>query len=312
MKHFRTLDDLPEWTEASKAARVLKADPFSEVHLGMGKTLCLLFFNPSLRTRLSTQKAAQHLGLQTMVMNFGSEGWKLETEEGVVMDQGAAEHIREAAEVVGQYADIIGIRAFAGLENREEDRREAILNGFVRYSGRPVINLESPMAHPLQALADGLTLDEWDTRRTLRVVCSWAPHPKALPHAVVHSFIRLMQRYPADFILTHPEGYDLDPAVLGGLKVEYRQQRALEGADIVYAKNWSAWEPYGKLLPVEDNWTLNPEKIGNARFMHCLPVRRNVVVSDEVLDGGQSLVMKQALNRTFAAQYVLREILRNL
>lgn len=312
MKHFRTLADLPLLEEALQEALALKADPWRDEALGRHRTLCLLFFNPSLRTRLSTQKAAQHLGLHTVVMNFGSEGWKLETAEGTVMDQGKAEHIREAAEVVAQYADIIGIRAFAGLEDREADQREEVMNGFVQYSGRPVVNLESPMSHPLQALADGLTLREVFGEWKPRIVLSWAPHPKALPQAVSQSFIRLMRKMGADFTITHPPGYELDPELTAGIPINPDQAAALEGAEVVYAKNWSAWNPYGAVLPVQDSWTLTAEKMGEAYFMHCLPVRRNVVVTDEVLDGDRSLVMRQALNRTYSVQYVLKEILKSL
>ncbi len=312
MRHFRSLSDLPDLDQAITAAREIKLNPLAEDGLGRGKTLCLLFFNPSLRTRLSTQKAAQQLGLHTVVMNFGAEGWKLETADGTVMDQGTAEHIREAAGVVGQYADIIALRAFASLNNREEDLRQEIMDGFVRHSGRPVVNLESPMAHPLQALADGITLSESFPHRKPRVVLSWAPHPRALPHAVAHSFIELMKRYPADFTITHPEGYELDSGIAGDVPVNYNQLEALDNADVVYAKNWSSWNLYGEVIPVSESWTLTEEKLGNARFMHCLPVRRNVVVSDSILDSSRSLVMEQALNRTFSAQYVLREILGGL
>lgn len=312
MRHFRSLSDLPDLDQAIAAAREIKLNPLAEDGLGRGKTLCLLFFNPSLRTRLSTQKAAQQLGLHTVVMNFGAEGWKLETADGTVMDQGTAEHIREAAGVVGQYADIIALRAFASLNNREEDLRQEIMDGFVRHSGRPVVNLESPMAHPLQALADGITLSENFPHRRPRVVLSWAPHPRALPHAVAHSFIELMKRYPADFTITHPEGYELDSGIAGDIPVNYNQLEALDNADVVYAKNWSSWNLYGEVIPVSESWTLTEEKLGNARFMHCLPVRRNVVVSDSILDSSRSLVMEQALNRTFSAQYVLREILGGL
>ncbi len=312
MRHFRSLSDLPDLAQAISAAREIKLDPQADYGLGRGKTLCLLFFNPSLRTRLSTQKAAQQLGLHTIVMNFGAEGWKLETADGTVMDQGTAEHIREAAAVVGQYADIIALRAFAGLIDREEDRRQDIMEGFVRYSGRPVVNLESPMAHPLQALADGITLHENFTDRRPRVVLSWAPHPRSLPHAVSHSFIELMKQYPADFTITHPEGYELDSGIVGNIRVTNHQSEALEQADVVYTKNWSSWNLYGEVIPVSESWTVTEEKLGNAKFMHCLPVRRNVVVSDAILESDRSLVMEQALNRTYSAQYVLREILKSL
>jgi N-succinyl-L-ornithine transcarbamylase len=312
MKHFLNTDDidsLPNWLEKG---RELAHHPQSHNHLGEGKTLCLLFFNNSLRTRLSTQKAARLLGLEVIVMNFGAEGWNLELANGTVMDGTSAEHIREAAAVVGQYADLIGVRAFAGLSDRESDRAEAVIRGFAAYSGVPVLNMESATGHPLQALADALTLAGEPARDTPKVVLTWAPHPKALPQAVPNSFVRIMRRMPVDLVIAHPEGYELDEALVGGYRPEYDQQRALEGADFVYVKNWSSVREYGKVLLQDPSWMMTAAKLGQARFMHCLPVRRNVVVEDAVLDGPRSLVLKQAANRTVSAQLALMHLLGEL
>ncbi len=308
MKHYlsiKDIDSLPEWVAE---ARKLKENPTAHKPLGKGKTVCLLFFNNSLRTRLSTQKAAMNLGMEVMVMNFGSEGWQLEFEDGVVMDQGKAEHIKEAAKVVSQYCDIIAIRAFASLTDKEKDEAEIVLNGFAKYATVAVINMESSVAHPLQALADAITLDEQNTKARPKVVLSWAPHPKALPHAVANSFIEMMKLQEADFVITHPEGYELNPEITKGCQIEYDQQKACENADFIYVKNWSSYSDYGKVLSKNRDWMMTSEKLGNAKFMHCLPVRRNMIVEDAVLDGAQSLVIEQANNRTYAAQVVLKKI----
>lgn len=309
MTHFLNTDDidsLPEWLEKG---RELRLHPLTGKRLGEGKTLCLLFFNNSLRTRLSTQKAARLLGLEVIVMNFGAEGWNLELTDGTVMAGNNAEHIREAAAVVGQYADLIGVRAFAGLTDRESDRAEAVIRGFAAYSGVPVLNMESAMGHPLQALADALTISAETEKEIPKVVLSWAPHPKALPQAVPNSFVRIMRRMPVDLVITHPQGYELDEATVGAYQPEYDQQQALEGADFVYVKNWSSVREYGKVLLQDPAWMMTAAKLGEARFMHCLPVRRNVVVEDVVLDGPNSLVLKQAANRTVAAQLALMHLL---
>ncbi|MEX0289263.1 MAG: acetylornithine carbamoyltransferase [Flavobacteriaceae bacterium] len=309
MKHYLSVNDidsLPDWISE---ARALKNDPLKYRDIGKGKTLVLLFFNNSLRTRLSSQKAAQNLGMDVMVMNFGSEGWNLEYQDGTIMDQGSAEHIREAARVVSQYADIIGIRAFAKLNDREKDEAELVLNGFRQFALIPIVNLESSLSHPLQALADAITIAEHSSKAKPKVVLSWAPHPKALPHAVPNSFVKMMAFQQAEFIITHPEGYELNPEYTGNVKIEYDQERALQDADFVYVKNWSSYTNYGKVLVHDKDWMLTPEKMGNAKFMHCLPVRRNVVVSDAVLDGPDSLVIEQSNNRTFAAQLVLKKLL---
>ncbi len=305
---IKDIDALPNWVSE---ARKLKEDPRSNKSLGAGKTICLLFFNNSLRTRLSTQKAAMNLGLEVMVMNFGSEGWQLEFEVGAVMNQGKSEHIKEAAKVVSNFCDIVAIRAFASLTDKEKDEAEIVLNGFKNYASIPVVNMESSVGHPLQALADAITLDEQNTKERPKVVLSWAPHPKALPHAVANSFVEIMQLQDVEFVITHPKGYELNPEITKGIKVEYDQQKACENANFVYVKNWSSYSEYGKVLSEDSNWMMTQEKLGDAKFMHCLPVRRNVVVEDAILDGEQSLVIEQANNRTYAAQMVLKKILEN-
>ena len=312
MKHYFDVNDIenvPEWL--AKGAELQK-NPRALGTLGAGKTLCLLFFNNSLRTRLSTQKAASLLGMEVMVMNFGTEGWNLEFADGTRMDGGNAEHIKEAAAVVGQYADIIGVRAFASLKDREADYAEQVLNGFMKHSGVPVLNMESAAGHPLQALADAITIEQYRKKDKPKVVLSWAPHPRALPQAVANSFAQMMQRLPVDFVITHPEGYELAPHLVKGVPVEYTQQKALQDADFVYVKNWSSYTDYGSILNQDSNWMLTADKLGTAKFMHCLPVRRNVIVEDAVLDGPQSLVISQAANRTVAAQLALAELVKSI
>jgi N-succinyl-L-ornithine transcarbamylase len=308
---IRNIDSLSKWVaEAIK----IKKKPLKHKKMGKHKTLGMLFFNPSLRTRLSTQKAALNLGMNVMVMNFANEGWTLEFEDGAIMNQGASEHIKEAAEVISQYCDIIAIRAFAGLVDRDKDNSETVLRGFLKYATVPIVNMESATGHPLQALADAITMEEYKTAHKPKVVLSWAPHPKALPQAVVNSFIEMMQLQEADFVITHPKGYELNPDIVKDSKVEYDQDKAFENADFIYAKNWSNYNEYGKITNSDSNWTINAEKMeltNNAKFMHCLPVRRNVIVSDEVLNSENSIVIEQANNRTYAAQLVLQKILEN-
>ena len=309
MKHYlniNAIDHMPTWIQE---ARHLKNDPAAFAHLGKHKTLGLLFFNSSLRTRMSTQKAAYNLGLDVMVLNVGQDGWALEFEDGVIMDGASAEHIQEAARVVGQYCDLIGIRAFAGLEDKSLDEQDRVINAFVAHAGRPVINLESSLAHPLQALADAITIEENRIHEHPKVVLSWAPHPRALPHAVPHSFVRTVQKMAFDLVITQPEGYELDPRVTANTTIEYDQDKALEGADFVYVKNWSSYGDYGKVLFNDPSWMMTSEKLGTAQFMHCLPARRNVVVAEDVLQGEQSLVIQQANNRTYAVQLVLKKLL---
>ena len=312
MKHFLSINDidsLPNWVNE---ARSLKKNPHNHKALGAEKTIGLLFFNNSLRTRLSTQKAAMNLGMEVMVMNFGNEGWALEYADGTIMDQGASEHIKEAAQVVSQYCDIIGIRAFASLNDKAKDEAEVVLNGFKKYATVPIVNMESSVGHPLQAFTDAITLAENTSKVNPKVVLSWAPHPKALPHAVANSFVQMMQLQEADFVITHPKGYELDPNITKGVRVEYNQRKACENADFIYVKNWSSYSNYGMVLNQDPQWMITKAKLGNAKFMHCLPVRRNVIVEDEVLDSDQSLVIEQANNRTFAAQLVLKKMLENL
>lgn len=311
MKHYlsiKDIDSLPAWV---KEARSLKENPNGNKNIGEGKTLCLLFFNNSLRTRLSTQKAALNLGMEVMVMNFGSEGWALEYEDGTIMNQGTSEHIKEAAQVVSQFCDIVAIRAFASLTDKEKDEAEVVLNGFKKYASVPVVNMESSIGHPLQALTDAITIDEQKVTKRPKVVLSWAPHPKALPHAVANSFVEMMQLQDADFVITHPKGYELNSDIAKGITIEHDQKKACENADFIYVKNWSSYSDYGKVLSQDPNWMMTTEKLGAAKFMHCLPVRRNVVVEDAVLDSEQSLVIEQANNRTYAAQIVLKKILLN-
>ena len=312
MKHYLSIHDIDSLPAIVNEATALKKNPFEFEHLGENKTLCLLFFNNSLRTRLSTQKAALHLGMDVMVMNFGSEGWALEYGDGTVMDQGNSEHIKEAAQVVSQYCDILAIRAFAKLEDKARDEAEEVLHGFIEHATIPVVNMESSTAHPLQALADAITLAEFTTKPKPKVVLSWAPHPKALPHAVPNSFVEMMKLQDAEFIITHPKGYELNPKITEDCVIEYDQGKAMENADFVYVKNWSSYSDYGKVLSPETSWMMTLEKLGKAKFMHCLPVRRNVVVEDAVLDSSQSLVIEQANNRTFAAQIVLKKILESI
>jgi N-succinyl-L-ornithine transcarbamylase len=265
---------------------------------------------------LSTQKAALNLGMNVMVMNFTNEGWTLEFEDGAVMNSGASEHIKEAAEVVSQYCDIIAIRAFAGLVDKEKDYQETVISGFLKYATVPIVNMESAVRHPMQSLADAITMEEHKTKHKPKVVLSWAPHPKALPQAVANSFVEMMQmQKDMDFVITHPEGYELSPEITKDCKIEYDQNKAFENADFVYVKNWSNFNDYGKVTNSDPNWTVTAEKMAltnNGKFMHCLPVRRNVIVSDEVLDGENSIVIEQANNRTYSAQLVLQKILKKI
>ncbi|RXG20719.1 N-acetylornithine carbamoyltransferase [Leeuwenhoekiella aequorea] len=315
MKKYTGLDDITDLQELIAQARELKNNPYAYEQLGKRKRLVMLFFNSSLRTRLSTEKAASNLGMDVTVMNFNSDAWKLEFEDGTVMDADTSEHIKEAAQVISQYADIIAVRAFPTLTDKAKDESEYVISSFVKYASVPIVNMESATAHPLQALADAITITELAKKKKPKVVLSWAPHPKALPHAVANSFIGMMQKMDVDFTITHPKGYELDKAVVKDSVVEYDQDAALKDADFVYVKNWSNYENYGKVLATTDShtsWTITDEKLGEARFMHCLPVRRNVIVTDSVLDGKNSVVIEQANNRTYSAQVILKSILENL
>ncbi|WP_414673386.1 MULTISPECIES: acetylornithine carbamoyltransferase [unclassified Maribacter] len=309
--NYLSINDIDVLSNWVKEAITLKKQPKKFKELGKDKTIGLLFFNNSLRTRLSTQKAAMNLGMEVIVMNFGSEGWALEYADGTIMDQGTSEHIKEAAQVISQYCDIIAIRAFAGLVDKELDEAEEVLNGFKTYASVPIVNMESSVGHPLQALTDAITLEEHNFKNNPKVVLSWAPHPRALPHAVANSFVQMMQKQHADFVITHPEGYELDPNITKDCTIEHNQEKALENADFVYVKNWSSYTDYGQIKSQDPNWQMTLKKLGKAKFMHCLPVRRNVVVADEVLDSDQSLVIEQANNRTYAAQLVLKKILES-
>ena len=314
MKNYLTLEDIPNLQQAVDQVITLKKEPYSNEYLGRQKTLGMLFFNPSLRTRLSTQKAAQHLGLKTMVMNFSNEAWALEFEDGTKMSGLRSEHIKEAAAVVSQYCDMVAIRAFASLSDKHKDVEEQVLHNFSRYASIPVINMESATAHPLQALADAVTINEQGLTKRPKIVLTWAPHPKALPHAVGNSFSRMVQQLDADFVIAQPAGYELNTEITKNTPIIYDQEEAIKDADFVYAKNWCSYSNYGKILKTDAQWMLTAKKMkltNNAKFMHCLPIRRNVVVTDDVLDNPNSLVIEQANNRTYAAQLVLKQLLEN-
>jgi N-succinyl-L-ornithine transcarbamylase len=317
MRNFTNVNDIGLLDQALAKARYVKENPFADQALGKNKTLLMVFFNSSLRTRLSTQKAGLNLGMNVIVLDINQGAWKLETERGVIMDGDKSEHILEAIPVMGSYCDIIGVRSFARFESKPYDYDEVILNQFIEYSGRPVFSMEAATRHPLQSFADLITIEEYKKSRRPKVVMTWAPHPKALPQAVPNSFAEWMNAYDCDFVITHPEGYELDPKFVGPAKVEYDQDKALEGADFVYAKNWAAYtDPnYGKVINTDRNWTVTTEKMAltnDAFFMHCLPVRRNMIVSDDVIESPRSLVIPEAANRVVSAQTVLKEILLSL
>ncbi len=312
MIKYTEIKDIEDLSALIAEARELKKNPFGFQELGKNKTLVMLFFNSSLRTRLSTEKAARNLGMNVTVMNFNADAWKLEFEDGRIMDADTSEHIKEAAQVISQYADLIAVRAFPTLTDKEKDESEYVIKSFVKYATVPIINMESATAHPLQALTDAITVIENKAIKKPKVVLSWAPHPKALPQAVANSFVEMMQNMDVDLTITHPKGYDLNNEIVKDTPVNYNQDEALKDADFVYVKNWSSYEDYGQILNSDKSWMLTQEKLDKAKFMHCLPVRRNVVVADEVLDGTDSLVIEQANNRTYAAQVVLKRILENI
>jgi N-succinyl-L-ornithine transcarbamylase len=315
MKQFTSVRDVNDVKHLVEVARQIKAEPFAASHLGKNKTIGLIFMNPSLRTRLSTQRAAQNLGMSCMVMNIDKEGWKLAQGEGVVMNGDAAEHVKDAVAVMGQYCDIIGVRAFAGLTNREEDYAEHTINDFIKYAGVPVVSLESATLHPLQSLADLLTIEELKTRPRPKVVLTWAPHPRALPQAVPNSFAEWMLAADIDLTIAHPEGYELSEQFTKGAIITHNQEEAFKDADFIYAKNWSSFNEYGQILIRDKKWMVTADKMQltrQAHFMHCLPVRRNVVVSDEVIDSPRSVIIRQAGNRVYAAQAVLSLMLQQL
>ncbi len=317
MNHFISPSDVPDLDHLITSGILAKRNPFADQALGKNKTIGLLFFNSSLRTRLSTQKAAQNLGMNVIILNVSQDSWGLEMEEGtpenpIVMNGLKAEHVKEAAAVIGQYCDVIGVRSFAKLQDRDKDYSELVFEQFRKYAGVPIVNLESATRHPLQSLADCITIEEFKVKARPKVVLTWLPHFKALPQAVANSFCEWMGKQEVELVVTHPQGYDLAPKFLGDAEVIYDQSKALEGADFVYGKNWSSYTNYGQVLVNDPAWMMTEEKLARTdkgKFMHCLPVRRNVKVTDEVLDSPRSLVIEQAGNREWAAQAVLKEIL---
>ena len=313
MKKFTSISDVENVTELLELGKMVKQNPFAYTDFGKNKTLGLLFFNPSLRTRLSTQKAAMNLGMNVMTMNLNKEGWQIEFQDGTIMDQGSQEHIKEAAGVISEYCDIIGIRTFPSLKHREEDYNETILQQFIKNATVPIVSLESATLHPLQSFADLLTIEELKKKTNPKVVLTWAPHPKALPQAVANSFAEWAKITDYQLVITNPKGFDLSKKFTDGVTVTHHQEEALSGADFVYAKNWSSYADYGTIGNNHQDWIITGDKMkltNQAKFMHCLPVRRNVVVADEVLDSESSLVLQQAHNRTFAAQTVLLKLLK--
>ena len=317
MRNFISVKDIGNLDNAVKEALEIKADRYRFCELGRNKTLMMVFFNSSLRTRLSTQKAALNLGMNVIVLDINQGAWKLETERGVIMDGDKPEHILEAIPVMGSYCDVIGVRSFARFESKKDDYDEVILNQFIKHSGRPVFSMEAATRHPLQSFADLITIEEHKTKARPKVVMTWAPHPKALPQAVPNSFAEWMNATDYEFVITHPKGYELDPEFVGNAMVEYDQMKAFEGADFIYAKNWSAYsgDNYGKILSTDRSWTVSERQMAvtdNAFFMHCLPVRRNMIVTDEVIDSPRSLVIPEAANREISATVVLKRILEGL
>ena len=313
MENFFSIKDVKNINELLANALEVKANPIANKELGRNKTLGLIFYNSSLRTRISSQKAAYNLGMDVIVLNIGSDGWKLESKDGVVMDQGTAEHIKEAAAVISEYVDVIGIRCFASLKDRAVDYSEEVLQNFIKHATVPIVNLESSTLHPLQSFADLITIETNKTKPRPKVVLTWAPHPRALPQAVANSFIEWMKEADVELVVTHPKGYELAPEFSDGIATEYDQKKAFEGADFIYAKNWSSYTEYGQILNSDLSWCVNSDKMlvtDNAKFMHCLPVRRNVVVSDEVIDSENSIVIEQAGNRVVSIQTILEEFLK--
>ena len=317
MRTYQRAADLGDIKQAVKEALEVKANPYKWDTMGKNKTLLMVFFNSSLRTRLSSQKAGMNLGMNTIVLDVNAGAWKLETERGVIMDGDKPEHLLEAIPVMGSYCDLIGVRSFARFENKQFDYEEVILNQFIKYSGKPVFSMESATCHPLQAFADLITIEEFKEQERPKVVLTWAPHPRALPQAVPNSFADFMNVADVDFVITHPKGYELAPEFVGNARVEYDQRKAFEGANFIYAKNWSAYaDPnYGKILCEDRSWTVDTEKMSltdNAFFMHCLPVRRNMIVTDDVIESPRSIVIPEAANRVVSAQTVIKRMLESL
>lgn len=315
MKKFTCVQDIGPLGKALQDAFAVKKDRFAFSDLGKNKTLLMLFFNSSLRTRLSTQKAAMNLGMNVMVLDVNQGAWKLETERRVVMDGDKAEHLLEAIPVMGSYCDIIGVRSFAGLTDKKSDYEEKVLSQFIKYSGKPVFSMEAATRHPLQSFADLITIEEYKKKERPKVVLTWAPHPRPLPQAVANSFAEWMNATDYDFVITHPEGYELAPEFVGKAKVEYDRNKAFKDADFIYAKNWSAYSDpnYGKVLSTDRNWTVDTKSMeltDGAFFMHCLPVRRNMIVTDDVIESEKSIVIPEAANREISAQTVLLRFLQ--
>jgi N-succinyl-L-ornithine transcarbamylase len=314
MRNFTSIHDIGDLKMALEKAKYVKENPFADQELGKNKTLMLIFFNSSLRTRLSTQKAGMNLGMNVIVLDINQGAWKLETERGVIMDGDKPEHILEAIPVMGSYCDVIGVRSFAQFESKAYDYDEVILNQFIQYSGKPVFSMEAATRHPLQSFADLITIEEYKKKNRPKVVLTWAPHPRALPQAVPNSFAEWMNAAGYEFVITHPEGYELDEQFVGNAVVEYDKEKAYKDADFIYAKNWAAYRDpnYGQILSSDSSWTVNSASMAltnNAYFMHCLPVRRNMIVTDEVIESAQSIVIPEAANRVVSAQTVLKEIL---
>ncbi len=317
MRHFTNVKDLGNLQAALQTAFEIKKDRYQYSELGKNKTAMLVFFNSSLRTRLSTQKAAMNLGMNVMVLDVNQGAWKLETERGVIMDGDKPEHLLEAIPVMGCYCDVIGVRSFARFESKEDDYTEKVLNQFIQYSGRPVFSMEAATRHPLQSFADLITIEEYKKTARPKVVLTWAPHPRALPQAVPNSFAEWMNATDYEFVIANPEGYDLAPEFVGNAKVTHNQEEAFAGADFIYAKNWAPYEDpnYGKVINTDRSWTVSERQMAltnNAYFMHCLPVRRNMIVTDDVIESPQSIVIPEAANREISAQTVLKMILDDL
>ena len=314
MKNFINSDDISDYKKIVEEAIQIKSNPNQLEDIGKNKSIGLLFFNPSLRTRISTQKASMILGLKTFVMNFNSEGWQLEFENNTIMSEDKAEHVKDAAKVLSEYCDIIAIRKFADLNNKIDDEKEIVLSSFLKYSTVPILNLESSTFHPLQGLADAITIHETKNKARPKIVLSWAPHPKSLPHAVPNSFIKMVKKNNFELIISNPIGYDLNPEITKGINIIHDQKEAFINADFIYAKNWSSYENYGKVLINDSSWKIDRNKMSltnNAKFMHCLPVRRNVVVDDNVIDSENSLVIRQAENRIYSALIILKKLIEN-
>ncbi len=315
MKNFLNIHDVVNAEQLAQEAIAIKQQKFANKSIGKDKTMVLLFLNSSLRTRISTQKAAHNLGMQTIVLNLGQDSWQMEYEDGAVMNGTTAEHIKEGAAVISEYADIIGIRAFPTLTDREKDYSEYVLHKFLENVNVPVVNMESATVHPLQSLTDLMTIREYSKKEKPKVVLSWAPHIKPLPQCVANSFAEWMNHADVEFVITHPKGYELNEKFSGNAHIEYMQDKAFENADFIYAKNWSVYDSYGKILGDNPDWMITDKKMqltNHANFMHCLPTRRNLEIADDVLDSAYSLVIKQAANREYAAQAVLKKILENL